>query len=162
VWCSAEERKLRRQATNHGHTCCCGARQSWLQRIAHMPRSQKLNLLGCLCCVLILHCAEVFLIGLCGAAQSSAEQRRAAQRSAEQRSAAQRSAEQRRAAQSSAEQRMLRRQDVRHEHCAEVFSAAHSSAQQHTAAHSSAQQRTAAHSSANNTYVTRGERERDY
>ena len=71
VWCSAEERMLRRQATNHGHTCCGGARQSWLQRIAHLPRSQKLNLLGSLCCVLILHCAEVFLIGLCGAAQSS-------------------------------------------------------------------------------------------
>ena len=33
------------------------------------------HVLGCLCCVLILHCAEVFLIGLCGAAQSSAEQR---------------------------------------------------------------------------------------
>ena len=51
-------------------------------RIAHLPRSQKLNLLGCLCCVLILHCAEVFLIDLCGAAQSSAEQRRAANASA--------------------------------------------------------------------------------
>ena len=69
---------LRSQATNHGHTRCGGARQSWLQRIAHLPRSQKLNLLGGLCCVLILNCAEVFLIGLCGAAHEQRKLRRQA------------------------------------------------------------------------------------
>ena len=40
--------------------------------IAHLPRSQKLNLLCCLCFVLILHGAEVF------SAHSSAQQRTAA------------------------------------------------------------------------------------
>ena len=40
--------------------------------IAHLPRSQKLNLLCCLCFVLILHGAEAF------SAHSSAQQRTAA------------------------------------------------------------------------------------
>jgi len=40
--------------------------------IAHLPRSQKLNLLCCLCFELILHGAEVF------SAHSSAQQRTAA------------------------------------------------------------------------------------